>query len=197
MRPKLILLGGGGHCVSCIDVIEQEEKYDIVGIVDKNVAGGSLFGYPSLGGDDKLEKLRGSCDYVLITIGQIKSPSIRIQLYEYIKSLGFVLPTIISPRAYVSRHVSIGEGTIIMHDALVNAHASIGSNCIINTKALIEHDAIVEDNCHISTGVIINGGAKVKQGTFVGSNSVTKEYVDTKDRDFIKAGTLFKGYVND
>ena len=34
MKEKLILIGGGGHCKSCIDVIEQENKYEIAGIVD-------------------------------------------------------------------------------------------------------------------------------------------------------------------
>lgn len=197
MKPKLILLGGGGHCVSCIDVIEQEGKFDIAGIVDKNAAGGGLLGYPILGGDDKLQKLRGSYDYAFITIGQIKSPSTRIQLFEYIKSLGFTLPTIISPRAYVSRHALIGEGTIIMHDALINSRSMVGRNCIINTKALLEHDAVVEDNCHISTGAIVNGCAMVRQGSFVGSNAVTKEAVKTKEQDFIKAGSLFTGYINE
>ena len=32
---KIIVLGGGGHCKSCIDVIENENKYKIIGIVDK------------------------------------------------------------------------------------------------------------------------------------------------------------------
>jgi FlaA1/EpsC-like NDP-sugar epimerase len=32
---KIILIGGGGHSKSCIDVIENENKYKIVGIVDK------------------------------------------------------------------------------------------------------------------------------------------------------------------
>ena len=31
MKPKLILIGGGGHCKSFIDVIEQENKF-IIGI---------------------------------------------------------------------------------------------------------------------------------------------------------------------
>ena len=31
---KIILIGGGGHALSCIDVIEQENKFKIVGIVD-------------------------------------------------------------------------------------------------------------------------------------------------------------------
>lgn len=197
MKPKLILMGGGGHCAACIDVIEQEDRFEIVGIVDKDTSGGMLLGYPILGSDDDLQVLRASCDHALITIGQIKSPSIRIRLFELAKSFGFTLPSIVSPRAYVSKHAALGEGTIIMHDALINARAVIGRNCIINTKALVEHDGVVEDNCHISTGAIVNGGAIVREGTFVGSNAVTKESVETKENDFIKAGSLFTGYAND
>ena len=33
-KPKLILLGAGGHCKSCIDVIETEGKFTIAGILD-------------------------------------------------------------------------------------------------------------------------------------------------------------------
>jgi sugar O-acyltransferase (sialic acid O-acetyltransferase NeuD family) len=197
MKPKLILIGGGGHCAACIDVIEQEARFEIAGIVDKDTSSKELLGYPVLGNDDDLPSLRAGCDHALITVGQIKNPSARIRLLEYAKSLGYILPVIISPRAYVSKHASAGEGTIVMHDALINSRAIIGRNCIVNTKALIEHDANVEDNCHISTGAIINGGAIVRQGTFVGSNATTKEGVETKNGDFIKAGSLFTGYVNE
>ena len=197
MKPQLILIGGGGHCAACIDVIEQENKYEIAGIVDKCDAGKISLGYPILGGDKDLQKLSLTYSYALITIGQIKSPSTRIQLFKLIKSLGFILPTCVSPRAYVSKHASIGEGTIIMHDALINSRASVGQNCIINTKSLIEHDAVIEDHCHISTGAIVNGGTVVRQGTFVGSNAVTKESVMTKESDFVKAGSLFTGYKNE
>jgi sugar O-acyltransferase (sialic acid O-acetyltransferase NeuD family) len=197
MKPKLILIGGGGHCKSCIDVIEQENKFIIAGIVDINTSISDLLGYPLLGHDDDLAKLKLSYDYALITIGQIKTPAIRIRLLDYVKSLGFKLPAIISPRAYVSKHAKIGGGTIVMHDALINAGAIVGDNCIINTKSLIEHDAVIENNCHISTAAIINGGAIVKQGSFVGSNAVTKESVKTHEKDFIKAGSLFKGYANE
>ena len=32
---KIILIGAGGHCVSCIDVIEMQRKFKIVGLIDK------------------------------------------------------------------------------------------------------------------------------------------------------------------
>lgn len=196
MKPKLILIGGGGHCASCIDVIEQEGQFEIAGIVDNNSAIKSLLGYSVLGNDDSLKEIRSNYDYALITIGQVRSPALRIKLFEYTQLLEFSVPVIVSPRAYVSDHALLGEGTIVMHDALINARVIVGKNCIINTKALIEHDANVEDNCHVSTGAIINGGAIIKQGTFVGSNAVTKESVQTKKNDFIKAGSVFKGYLD-
>ena len=197
MKPKLILIGGGGHCKSCIDVIEQENRFCIAGIVDHNPNISNLLGYPWLGHDDDLAKLKLNYDYALITVGQIKAPTIRIRLFDYVKSLGFIFPIVISPRAYVSKHAKIGIGSIVMHDALINAGAIVGDNCIINTKSLIEHDVVIGNSCHISTGAVINGGVVVKHGTFFGSNAVTKELIDTKENDFIKAGSIFKGHVNE
>ncbi len=34
MKEKIVLIGGGGHCRSAIDVIELTNKYEIIGIVD-------------------------------------------------------------------------------------------------------------------------------------------------------------------
>ena len=190
-KEKIVLIGGGGHCHSVIDVIEQEKKYEIIGIVDtKENIGKKVLDYEIIGCDDDLETLFDTCKNALITIGHIKSNAIRIRIYSILKKIGFNLPTIISPLAYVSKYSQIAEGTIIMHHALINANVKIGKNCIINSKALIEHDCIIGDNCHISTNSVINGGVIVKENTFYGSNSVCKEYITIKG--FIKAGSLIK-----
>ena len=171
----ILLIGGGGHCKSCIDVIEQEGKFQIAGIVDlPEKRGQSVLEYPVMGCDDDLSELIQSYPNVLITLGQIQSPARRVKLFNDLKRLGAKFPVICSPLAYVSPHAQIGEGTVIMHHALINAGARVGRNCIINTKALVEHDAIIEDHCHISTGAIINGGVRIGPGTFIGSNTVTR-----------------------
>jgi sugar O-acyltransferase (sialic acid O-acetyltransferase NeuD family) len=193
MRPQIILVGGGGHCISCIDVIEQEGKFQIAGIVDANKNSDQVLGYPVLGCDDDLASLRKTYEYAIVTIGQIKTPMTRMKLYEQLTLLDFNLPSIISPRAYVSKHSVIGDGSIIMHDVLINAQAEIGNNCIINTKALIEHDSKIGSHCHISTGAIINGGVTVGQGAFVGSNAVVKESVQINENSFVRSGSLFSG----
>ncbi len=191
MKEKILLLGSGGHCKATIDVIEQENKFIIAGIIDneKNI-GDKVFDYEIIGCDDDLMYLHKEYKYALITVGQIRKPAIRIKLFKMLNEIGYIVPCIISPLAYVSKYASIDEGTIIMHHALINADAKVGKNCIINTKALIEHDAIIEDNCHISTGAIINGGVKVKANTFYGSNATSKEYIEVDG--FIKAGSLVK-----
>ena len=147
-----------------------------------------ILGYPILGTDDDLPKLRKQFGYALITVGQIKTAKQRKRLYSLLKDLNFDLPAIISPTAYVSRHASIGEGTIVMHHALINVGAKIGANCIVNTKALLEHDAIVEDHCHIATGAVINGGTRVGTGTFIGSNAVAREYISIEENSVIGCG---------
>ncbi len=191
---KLILLGGGGHCKACIEVIEQEDKYKITGILDsEELIGQKILGYEIIGTDAEISRLVQEKHAFLITVGQIKTSAVRKKLFSLLHENRAQVATVVSPRAYVSKYADIGEGTIIMHDALVNAAASIGENCIINTKALIEHDAVIEDFCHISTSSVINGGVLVKEGSFFGSNAVSKEYVETDNDAFIKAGTVFKG----
>jgi len=191
MKEKIILIGGGGHCKSCIDVIEQQGKYQIVGIVDvSEKLHQKVLGYEIIAIDDDLLRLVNECENFLITLGQIKNPEKRIRIFQTLKELGAKLPVIISSLAYVSKHVEIGNGTIIMHHALINAGAKIGSNCIINNKALIEHDAIVEDNCHIATSAVINGGVTVGSGTFFGSKSVSKEYVKIGKNAVIGCGAI-------
>lgn len=188
---KIILIGGGGHCKSCIDVIEQEGRFQIAGIIDKaQPIGTKVLGYEIIGSDDDLSEFAQKYRFALIAVGQIRSADVRVRLFELTKDAGFELPIVISPRAYVSKHAKVEEGTIVMHDVLINADAKIGRNCIINTKALVEHDAVVEDNCHISTGAIINGGTVVRSNTFYGSNATSKEYVEVSG--FVKAGSVVK-----
>lgn len=177
MKPELILIGGGGHCKACIDVIEQAGAYKIAGIVDlPDKIGQKVLGYEIIASDGDLPALTKQDFYFLITVGQIDTPERRIEIFDKLKNGSAKLASVISPIAYVSRHAHIGEGTIVMHHAMVNAEAKIGRNCTINTKALIEHDATIEDHCHLSTGSIVNGGVVIKCGSFVGSNSVILEY---------------------
>jgi len=193
---KILLLGAGGHARSCIDVLEKENQFEIAGLIEKgeSISNESL-GYPVIGTDDDLKVLRQQYKNALITVGQIKSPKIRIKLYQLLKELDFTLPVIVSPHAYVSKHAQIGEGSIIMHGVIINANAKIGNNCIINNRALIEHDAVIGDHCHIATGAIINGEVSVGNETFIGSGALTRQAISIGENCVIGAGEVLKNDI--
>lgn len=191
MKQSILLVGGGGHCKSVIDVLELENKFIIAGVIDKKeLIGTEVLGYKVLGCDDDLQELFQTYKYAIVTVGQIKFNALRVKLFKILKEIGYNLPVIKSPLAYVSKHSFVDEGTVLMHDSLINAGVKVGKNCIVNTKALIEHDVVIEDNCHISTAAVLNGGVLVKEGTFFGSNATSKEYVAVSE--FIKAGSIAK-----
>jgi sugar O-acyltransferase (sialic acid O-acetyltransferase NeuD family) len=170
----IVLIGAGGHAASCIDVIESEGRFRIVGLVGmKSELNQRLCGHEVIATDDALRELAKEYPCALITVGQIKSSESRRRLYREAREAGFEMPVIVSPYARVSSHASVGPGSIIMYGAMVNANAKVGSNCIINSRALIEHDAEVGDHCHISTGAILNGNVRVGETSFIGSGTVT------------------------
>lgn len=183
MLKDLILVGGGGHCKSVIDVAESA-GYRIIGILDMpSEVGKSVLSYPIIGSDNDISNYaRREGVYFAITVGQIKDSSARIRIYEKILAAGGKLPPIISSTAYVSKYAVIGDGTVVMHRAVINAGASVGRNCIINTFANIEHDVQIGSFCHISTGAMINGGCRLGDRVFIGSSaSLTQMTVVAND----------------
>lgn len=196
--PQLILLGAGGHARACIDVIEQQGHFKVVGLVGlPDQVGDEIFGYPVFSSDEKLSEIALSFRFALIAVGQIKSSVSRIRLFEDGVKLGFEFPRIVSPHAHVSPHAVIGAGTIVMHGAIVNAGATIGENCIINSRALIEHDSIIEDHCHISTGSVINGSVAIGRGSFIGSGSIIKEGIKIGRDCIVGMGCFVRHDVKD
>ena len=189
VKKPIILIGGGGHCLAAIDVIELDGQYEIRGILDlPEKVGSTIQDYPVIGTDEDIEELVKECRDFHITVGQIKSSAIRERIFKRVKKAGGRLPVIISPLAYVSPNAQVGEGSIVMHQAMVNAGATVGNVSIVNSKALIEHEATIGDFCHISTGAVINGQAHIGDRCFIGSNAVVSNNVRITENTLVAAG---------
>ena len=187
----LILLGGGGHCKSVIDVAESA-GYTILGVLDKpELVGTKVLGYEIIGTDDDIPLYVDKAEF-LITVGQIKSPAIRKKMALLVMRAGGKFATVIANDAYVSKYAKIGKGTVIMHKAVVNADACIGEHCIINTMANIEHEAQIGGFCHVSTGVMVNGNCVIGDEVFIGSGSVLYNGISVMDNAIIPAGSVVR-----
>jgi sugar O-acyltransferase (sialic acid O-acetyltransferase NeuD family) len=188
-QDSIVLLGAGGHARACIDVLELHGRFRVAGLLGlAPQVGESVLGYPVVGTEAKLTGLLAEHAYALIAIGQIETPEHRMRLFELAQSLHCQLPVIFSPRAYVSRHASLAEGTIVMHGAVVNAGAVVGRNCIINTLSLVEHDAVIGDHCHLATAAVVNGGVHIAAGTFIGSHASIRQGICIGERCVVGMG---------
>lgn len=188
ISSPILLVGGGGHCRAVIDVLESADM-EIAGIVHGlECAFDPVLGYPALGRDADLPELRLRFSRAVITVGQIKSSSLRQGLFSKLRGMGFELPSVVSPSAYVSKHAVMGDGNVVMHMALINAGVSLADNCIINTKSLVEHDCSIASHCHISIGAILCGGVSVGSGSFIGAGAVIRQNVRIGENVIIGCG---------
>ena len=113
MKQDIVLIGGGGHAKVIIEMIQESNQYNIIGICDKGT--GSVRGIPIIGDDEILPSLyQQGLRNAFICIGAIGNPQKRWQIYEHLKKIGYVLPVIIHPNTSISSSVVINEGTGIM-----------------------------------------------------------------------------------
>lgn len=188
---RLILVGGGGHCKAVIDVAISAGR-NVYGILDNNIAAGStVLGVPVIGSDNDISSFADENTEFIITVGQIKTSSIRRKIADRIRLAGgtFASPLIAST-AHIAKGITIGNGTVIMHNTVINSDAKIGENTIINTGAIVEHDCTVGDFVHISTGAIANGVSTIGNDTFIGSHATIANTVTIHPDTIIGAGAV-------
>ncbi|MEG0012307.1 MAG: acetyltransferase [Muribaculaceae bacterium] len=185
----LVLVGGGGHCRSVIDVAESA-GWNIIGVLDQpSELDKPVLSYKIIGDDNDIS-LYANKALFLVTVGQIQDPALRIKLHNKIVAAKGLFATLVAPTAHVSRYASIGVGSVILHNATINVGATVGVNCIINTQANIDHDASIGDFTHLSVGVKLAGGIKIGCRCFVGIGAVISHQISICDDVVIGAGAV-------
>lgn len=181
---SIIIAGTGGHAKVVIEIIELLSQYKIAGVVT-NDSISSFEGYQVLGNDSVLPELKKKgFKNIAIGVGGFKNNELRKTLYKKYISLGFVIPTIIHPNAYISKKASIGEGVFICAGCSIMTDAKIHNNVLIFANSSVDHESVIEDHVLISAGVTIGAyttieegalialGAKVISGVTVGQNAL-------------------------
>ncbi|HOI25739.1 MAG TPA: acetyltransferase [Caldisericia bacterium] len=198
-KPKIVLVGGGGHCKVVISVLKKLEAYEIVGISDLlESMGTSLLDIEIKFTDQNLKELFNSgIQYALVTLGSIGVSEKRKELYCMLKDIGFVIPSIVSNEAIVDESVLIDEGSVVMPGAIINACTEIGKNCIINTGAIIEHDCHIGDHVHIAPGVTLSGSVKIGNYSHIGTGSSVIQNIYIGEKVMVGAGSVVVKNVSD
>ena len=183
---NIVIIGSSGHAKVIIDIVEQEGRYKIAGLLDRHrkVAEQTL-GYQVLGQEEDLPQLtaRHSLRGAIVAIGDnfIRS-KVAAHVREVCPDLPFV--SAVHPKASIAKNVSVGEGSVIMAGVAVNPCCSIGRFCILNTNSSLDHDSVMQDfsslaprattggNCRIGSYSAVGIGAVMINGILIGEHTV-------------------------
>lgn len=197
---KIILLGGGGHAKVLIDLIEISGKYEVAGILASQIeVGATILGISILDDDNLLpEFYKKGINNVSIAVGSTKDNSRRKLLYEKVKKIGFSVPLLLHPQAFISKNdTRISEGVQIMTGTIVQTGCLIGENTILNTGVIIEHDCNIGKHVHICPGAIISGGCTIGDGTFIGAGATVIQGINIGNNSIVAAGAVVVNDVAD
>lgn len=184
---KVIILGASGHARSVIDIIIQNNEYEVYGLIagDKELG---FWGIDVVGQDSDLQRIYN--EGVLYAFVAIGNNAIREKLSSRLRNIGYQLINVISKYAVISPHAKLETGIVIMPGAIVNAEAQIQDGCIINTNASIDHDDVIGQYSHIAPGCAISGFTKVGSKCFIGTGSSVIDSIIIEDEVTIGAGTV-------
>lgn len=160
---NIVLIGGGNQAHYTIDIIEKENKYNIIGIIDSiHEIGSNRFGYPVIGRQENIGILikQFNIEGGIISIGDNWG---RYYVYNQIKTLSpnFHFFNAIHPSVIIGKDVEIGKGIVAMAGCFFNPKSKIGNFTFFATGAQIEHDCIIEDFASISAGSVMGGYVRI------------------------------------
>jgi len=101
----------------------------------------------------------------------IASPCVRKRIAERLTVQGYNFPTLIHPRAWIGKQVSLSEGVIVCAGASLSTDICVGAHVHINLNSTIGHDAVVGAYSTISPGVNISGNVVVDDLCEIGTGA--------------------------
>ena len=188
-RPVL-LVGGGGHAKVLIEILRDlmaaGSPYRPAGILDPQ-ASGAVLGVPVLGGDDRLESLRGEgIGDVFVALG---SNGLRERVAARAVVAGYALPSLVHPSAVLLRSARIGAGVAVMPRAVIGADAQVEDLVIVNTGAVVEHDNQLGVAAHVAPGSALAGNVTLGRRSMIGVGASVRPGITIGDDVLVGAGS--------
>jgi len=185
----IIIIGAGGHSKIVIEILEENNEFNILGLLDdnKDTHGKLILGKRVLGDIESIKNYNPSNLRFVISIG---NNQIRRTLFNKIIEWGYLPANVISKHAVISKYAELGNGLIINAGVKIHPDVRIEDNVIIGLNATISHDAVVERDVHISPGVHLTGNVYIETGVDIGTGAVVIPKVKIGRDSIIGAGAV-------
>ena len=111
-RPRILLLGAGGHGKAMADLLLADASYDVVGFVDAAPKASQVLGLPVLGDESMLVALAGQG--IALAHAAVGDNAQRLAAAARLRAAGFALPSLTHPAALIGHGARVGQGAAVL-----------------------------------------------------------------------------------
>ena len=197
MKKDIYILGVGRNTIVYIDLLEQC-GYNIKGLYHYNEdrVGDIYFGYLICGSFENLfskETLVGM-NFAL----SMGNNSFRKIAFDKITNLGGNIPTIIHPKADVSKYATLGKGVVIHSNSVISADVVIDDNSVVSCNCSIIHSSHIGSNCYIAGNALVGAYITISDNVFIGLGAIliSNKVKNVGKNAIIGAGSVVTSSVN-
>ena len=195
-KPRVIIVGAGGHGHVMLDVLLCQDLAEVVGFLDDReelLGTTSRAGVLIMGGTDWSRLAPDTAEAFVVAIG---NNSRRRGKYQAAIEAGLVPWSAVHPSAVIADNAKLGEGIQVVGGVVINPFAEVGCDVILNTSCTVDHDSRIGDHAFLGPGVHLGGevevgemvllglgaivlpGAKIGEGAVVGAGAVVTKDVE-------------------
>ena len=189
-KPRLVIVGAGGHGHVMLDVLRCQGAAEIVGFLDDRAElRGTLSrgGVPIVGSTDWQQLPAGTADAFLVAIG---SNDVRRRQFEAFVASGLEPWSAVHPSAIIAANATLGGGGQVVAGVIINPFAEIGRNVLLNTACTVDHDCRIGDHAFLGPGAHLGGCVEVGEMAFIGMGAVILPDVKIGEGAVVGAGAV-------
>jgi UDP-3-O-[3-hydroxymyristoyl] glucosamine N-acyltransferase len=196
MTKRLAIIGGdgrGGQIAACVEDNRHafgDLEFEIAGFVNDFERGGTILGYPVLGGSGDLQPLLDAGYYFVNSVHLVGRNHETAAFVEKLSLPEDRLAAIVSRRAFVARSAIIRPGACVMAGAHVNHLARLDVGALLMANTTVGHHAYLGPFTLVTSGAIVGAHAEVGRGASMGLGSILIERRRIGERALAGAAAL-------
>ena len=195
---KLVIVGAGETAMLAYEYFTFDSEYEVIAFaVNESYINERRYYDLPVVALENIEESHPKQDYeVFIAISSGRLNRVRTEFYNKFKSMGYVLASYVSSKAFVWRNVTIGENCFILENNVLQSFVKIGNNVTLWSGNHIGHSSVVNNHCFISSHCVISGFCEVGENSFLGVNCTIENNIKIEKDNFIGAGALIQKNTN-